>query len=247
MERKMKQHLAKLIIIVLAAFMLLPALTHAANEPRLRLALTEPSLKLNQQTTVEVRVEDATAVYGMELRLRFDPEKLEVITLAHGDFLSADPDNQAFVLQNEADNESGTVSYALSLLNPAPPVAGNGLLLQVTFQAKAEGQTEIQFEQGLFGTQTGEEIAPLLENAVLTIGEGALPAVPQTDQPAAEPRPIKREVAGTDNSTLLGLSLVLGGVLLAGLGLVVVAILAGVWFWFSRSKRPKNAPRRPVD
>lgn len=237
----MKQHLTKLMMIVLIALSTIPALAQAASEPRLRLAVTEPTLNLNQQTTVEVWVEDATAVYGTELQLRFDPEKLEVVTMTHGDFLSADPDNQAFVLQNEADNEGGTISYALSLLNPAPPVDGNGLLLQITVQAKAEGQTEIQFEQGSFGTQTGEEITPLLENAVLTIGVGGgLQPAPQVEQPAAEPRPIKRE-AETDSSTLLGLSLVLGGVLIAVIGLVVVVVLLGVWFWLSRSKRNKRA------
>ena len=219
---------------------LLPTLTQAAGTGRLRLAITEQSVPVDQQIAVQVAVEEATAVYGTEFTVLFDPAMLEVVSVEHGDFLSANPDQETFILKNESDNEQGTINYALSLLNPAPPVDGGGVLLHIVFQTKAEGQTLIQFEEGMFGTQTGEEIVPALENVELTIGNVApLPlADTQVEQTAAEPQPLS---ASSDNtSTWLGLSLVVVALLIGGIGILGVGLLFGIWFWLNRAKRKKK-------
>ena len=149
------------------------------------------------------------------------------------------------MLENEANNEAGTIDYALSLLNPATPVDGSGLLLQITFRAKTEGPTVIQFEDGLFGTQTGEEIMPTWENVEFMIGDGTLaPLTPvQVEQPVTEPRPVERSTPPTTTNsgrTWLGLSLVLGSLLILVFGLLGVVLLFGLWFWLNYAKRKKQ-------
>lgn len=220
----------RVFIYTLLIMLLLPALALAANEPRLHLVAAQPNLTVNEQTTVEVMVEDAVAVYGTEIRLHFDPDRLEVVQLAHGNFLSADPDNEAFVLQNAADNDIGTVDYALALLNPAPAVDGSGLLLQVTFKAKAEGPTLIEFENGLFGTQTGEEIVPITEDIELSIAG------------AGSPETVASQTAASASGlSTLTLGLIAGGLLLALFGLLALVIMA---IWLSKRRRQPAQPAR---
>ncbi len=242
-----------ILLISLTLFVILPALAQAAN-PRLRLETNEQSFSVNQEMTVDVFVEDAASVYGTEVSLLFDPAVLEVVSINHGDFLSDDPDNQAFILQNEADNDLGRVNYALSLLNPAPPVDGSGLLLQITFQIKAEGDTQLQFENGLFGTQTGEEISPALEGLNVTIGSNAPAAqaeAPQVQaevsQPAVEARPEQRvrpaETAEDNSTMLLGLGVVVGTTVILVIALIGVILLIALWMFLNRSKQ-KNRPAR---
>lgn len=236
------KYVLKIIIIIacLPAFFQ-PVVSQAQPQPRLRLVTTATNVVVKQEITIEVRVEGATAVYGSELHLTFDPNLLEVVELQHGDFLSPDPENQAFVLQNEADNEAGTIDYALSLLNPAPPVEGEGVLLRVIFQAKGAGQTTIEFTSGLFGNQAGEEIVASVEGLSLTIGEAG-GDTPDAQETGNEPQPIERDTSGTggdNSSTLLGLSLVLGGVVLVIGGVVAVALLTGIWFLVARSRGNK--------
>ena len=251
----MKQRKLLVLVLSILAFIILPAVVQGADAPRLRLSLTALNLAVDQEITVDVLVEEATSIYGTEIRLLFDPGLLEVTELSHGDFLSADPDNEAFVLENEANNEVGTVDYALALLNPAPPAEGSGLLLQVTFKAKGEGATTIQIEDGLFGTQTGEEVVPTWENVEVMIGNGGRDsdgnrvAPAQLDDAsgsASEPVARRTEDRTEENSGMwLGLGLIFGGFVIVVVGLVGVALLIGVWFWLSRSKqrkRPQQAP-----
>ncbi len=242
-----------LILMTFLSLFIIPATAFAQGEPRLHLSSPQINVEVGQQTTAEVLVEGASAIYGTEFHLSFDPTLLEVVEINHGDFLSADPDNEAFVLQKEFNNETGTIDYAVSLLNPAPPAEGNGVLLQITFQGKAEGVTPIEFIDGLFGTQQGEEVLPLMENAEASIlpGAGFNQSNPQVEQSGGGSRPVEQQTffrsednGGRSSSTILGLSLVFGALMLGGIGVVVLIAIVGIWFWYSRSrrnKRPRNA------
>lgn len=254
----MKQY-AKLtlILVSMVTFLLLPAATFAQNQPKVYLSSQQLDLQVGQQATVDVLVEGASAVYGTELHLLFDPTLLEVVEVNHGDFLAADPDNEAFVLQNKFNNETGTIDYAVSLLNPAPPVNGNGALLRFTVRAKAEGPATIEFVDSLFGTQTGEEVAPSIENLEMAIAPGVGQSQPsqvapqQLQQDPNAARPVEQETLfrnegneSSPSSAILGLSLILVAIIIGGIGLVIFAGLIGAWLWLSRSrqnKRPRKA------
>lgn len=151
------------------------AAAQANGEAQLHLANVPPSLAVGQEMTVSILVESAPLVYGADVRLLFDANLLQVVDANNdlagvqvqpGDFL--DPAH-GFELQHHVDNEAGTIDYALALLNPAPPVEGDGLLIEITFRASAVGAATLSLAEGLFGTQTGETVAPTLDAVTVEI------------------------------------------------------------------------------
>ena len=169
----MKIVLAKLTVVSLVLTTCLAILSPAlaAGESWLRLSANTFDVEVEQEFTIDVLVENAPEVYGADVQLGFDPTVLQVVDadnrtdgvqLSAGSFF--DP-AQSFFLQNMVDNATGTMRLAMTLLNPAPPVQGDGLLCQITFRVIAAGRTTISIRDGLFGTRTGETIAPRFEDS----------------------------------------------------------------------------------
>jgi hypothetical protein len=236
----MKKQNVLALILSFIAFMGLPAGGRAVGEPRLRLAASQADLAVNEQMTIDIVVEEAGTIYGTEIRLAFDPAKVEVVAVNHGDFFSADPDKEAFVLENKFDNRRGRVDYALSLLNPAPAAEGSGLLLQLTIKAIAAGVTSVEFESGLFGTQSGQEIIPLTENVEFTVMAASSGPLLAVADPVTDLQPVAPSESESDASMILGLSLVIGALVVVVMGLIGVGLLLGIWFWLDRNKRKKR-------
>jgi tetrahydromethanopterin S-methyltransferase subunit D len=65
-----------------------------------------------------------------------DPLK-EGVQIISGDFLY--PANPSQVGVNLADNENGTVHYALTLTDPAPAANGTGVVCSIVFRTKGLG------------------------------------------------------------------------------------------------------------
>ncbi len=225
LQLQTKRQVASIFILLFTlALSALSVSAQAESGGRLRPAASDSNLVVGREVTVDVLVEDAPLIYGVDVQVAFDPNLLEVVDADEsqdgvqfepGDFL--DPE-QSFVLQNHASNETGTIDYALALFNPAPPVQGDGLLARITFRAKATGQTTISIAEGLFGTQTGETIAPALMNTEISVVATAdeLPLFSRLFSP------------GDDSRSPFG-------VLLAGV-LVLVGVVGG-WFWLRRVRR----------
>jgi hypothetical protein len=206
----------------------------------LRLSASDTNVEVGEEVTVDVIVEGAPTIYGADVRLTFDPELLEAvdadeetdgIQLEPGGFIDAE---KSFVLQHGADNEAGIVDYALALLNPAPAVEGDGTLVRITFLAKAEGQTTITIEDGLFGTQTGETIAPALDSIDITIvpeGSGPGPIAELVDQivGGGEDEASNSSEADTPKIPIVALIIVLVAIGVIGIGLL--------GYWLGRRNR----------
>ena len=116
-----------------------------------------------QTAPLSVAVTDVQDLYGLELHLRFDPAVVQVadadpgkdgIQVAAGDFLSAD-----FVAQNQADNQAGSIDYAVTQVNPNEPRSGSGTLLVIRFQGGAAGgASPLEVTNGLLTTRDGDLI-----------------------------------------------------------------------------------------
>jgi hypothetical protein len=142
----------------------------------------EEAQELTVTVWVNVEVKDIPAVYGVDVALVFDAQKLQVIDVdkqrpgiqvAVGPFLKAD---RSFLLRNQADNRAGRFEYTMSLLNPAPEVKGDGLLLQIPIQLVAPSVTaKIAIEKIEFGTRSGDTVIPELKTSELVIGIGEKP------------------------------------------------------------------------
>lgn len=219
----MQLHSKYLSVLFLALMLLsIPAIVQAAAGSQVLLSAQPTVLKAGQQTTVDILIKNAPAIYGADVQVVFDPKILEVvdfdakqpgIQVAPGTFIDA---QKAFFLANQVDNEKGTIQYALTLLNPAPAVQGDGQLAQITFRAKANGSTSVSLEKGEFGTQTGETISPDLTGIKILV----------SDKAELTPTPTKAVGGGGANNVSLFALLVSA--------VFVVAALAGLWLWFRK-------------
>ncbi len=225
----------QLILLVTLAILAFPSTVYAQSEAgQLLLSASDATPVVGGEFTVAVRVEGAPTIYGADVLLTFDPALLEVvdadgkaagIQLKPGDFIDA---NKSFYLQHGADNQKGTVDYALALLNPAPPAAGDGLLVEITFRVKAAGPTQIALTEGEFGTQTGETLRPTLASLNLN-----LLTEPDIDLPPAVSAPL-RNVFGENQASVSATSIWI----VVGIGSVLVlAVLGGLGLWLKRKRK----------
>jgi hypothetical protein len=180
------------VLFIVAILLLVSSQTvMAADGPGLQLSANPASVMTGQQVSVDALIKNAPLIYGADVRLIFDPNRLEVVDadpqqagvqITPGDFL--DPAH-SFYLAYQVDNATGNIAYALTLLG-VPAVQGDGLLARITFIAKTPGQTTVSIVYGMFGTTTGDTIMPDLGSVDILIDGGTLTRTP-TSTPTQYP------------------------------------------------------------
>jgi hypothetical protein len=136
-----------------------------AQEPAVVL-LDPQTLSLNQgqKSSVVVRIEGATNVYGVQIELSFDAGKIKVldtdgakpgVQLLSGDFLTLD---EGFVAVNEANNETGHLTYAATLLDPAEPASGTGILVEFELEALDTGRIDLLIDTIILASPEGAQL-----------------------------------------------------------------------------------------
>ena len=160
---------------------------------RIRFLPDQTDVAIGQISDVQLVVENVINLYGLEFQLRYDPVILEVIDadpelagtqIEQGEFLSPD-----FVVRNEVDVGAGTIWYAVTQLNPRPPVNGSGTVLTVRFRAKALGVSMLDIDYAQLVSPKGLQIdAEVSGGVVLASTQGATQVAPLptfTPTPAA--------------------------------------------------------------
>lgn len=130
---------------------------------------------------VTVRINDVTNLYGAEVIVSFDPTILEVVDADGNSGNGIQIENagmlseRIWVARNEADNTAGTAHYAVTLLNPAPPVTGSGDFIRIYFRAKAAETSTLHFSYTKLAEQGGVEIFPstALDGSAITTAPDA--------------------------------------------------------------------------
>jgi len=111
---------------------------------------------------LEIQIQDVTDMYGGRVQLTFDPAVIRVldadprgsapgVQIFPGDFL--DTFNQ-LVLVNQADNEAGTIDYAVTQLHPAVGQSGSGVLATIRFEAVGAGSSDVHLAEVRLGDDT---------------------------------------------------------------------------------------------
>ncbi|MCB0172002.1 MAG: hypothetical protein KDI02_17895 [Anaerolineae bacterium] len=180
----MMKYFSKISIIGMAfsvAILFLSASLTFAQSSRIYL---EPVDSTAETLVLDVVAENVTELYGAEFKLKFDPTIFSVqdvdpdrdgVQIEAGSFL---PASQGFIVVNQADDAEGSVTYALTLLNPAPPVSGTGPLARVTFNIlQPDADSTIEVENAKLVSFSLQTIPS--ELVAFTIGEGQ-PAAPPT-------------------------------------------------------------------
>lgn len=156
------------------------AAQEAAQETTIALHTPDTALEMGDEFTVDVQLNATPELYGYEIQLAFDPAVVEVrdaddgvsgIQIVAGS-LFAD-EGATFLLENSADNTVGTITYAIVLVNPAPPVAGSGTLLSIPFRAKADGAVDLHITASTLGTKQVTHIPHTIAPSDLHIGTTA--------------------------------------------------------------------------
>ncbi len=129
--------------------------------------LLEPqtlSLGQGQTSSVVVRIEEAANVYGVQLELSFDAGIIKVldeneakpgVQISAGDFLAVD---EGFEADNNVNNETGQLTYTLSLLAPAEPASGAGTLVEFEVEALESGGAVLQLVSIILASPNGTQL-----------------------------------------------------------------------------------------
>lgn len=138
-------------------------------------------MRSGEEKSVSIRVDNAQDLYGIEFQVHFDPRIIQVqdadssadgVQIEVGEWLA-----DGFVAANQVDNKKGTILYAATLLNPAPPLNGDGTVATIQFSAKNDGTSPLTISKTLLATRDATEIESEAQNGA--IGVSALGQAPQ--------------------------------------------------------------------
>lgn len=214
---------ATISVLMILVLLLTASLAYAQQEARVYL---EPVESAEGTLTVDVIIENVSDLYGAQFHLIYDPAVLSVqdlnanqngIQIASGTLLSTD---NSFVVANKVDEAQGKITFAVTLLNPAPPVNGTGPLARVTFNTLQGGGSTLILEDAKL---VGADLQTIpSETTDLSFGE--------SQQPVAAPPPVEAQApsspaAGGESSSfpwwIIGVIVMVLGVVVLG-GLIVL-------------------------
>ncbi len=231
---KAKIRLITLGILVLSSFFYTTAAL-AQGESWIRLSPEKINAKVGKEFTIDVVVESAPKIYGVDVQLVYDPAVLEVVDMdgeidgtqiAPGDFLDQE---QSYSLQNQVDSQTGTIDFAATLLNPAPEAEGDGVLCEITFRAIADGNAELSLSEGSFGTTKGETVYPRFEGDTISISKEEQASADSSEAGLTNDQSAAPNAESSGESTgLLDRQVTVGTVLLAGIISVVAVAIAAI-------------------
>jgi general secretion pathway protein D len=95
---------------------------------------------------VNLLLSGAQNVHAVPVRLDYDPKMLQLVNVVNGGFLSQD--GQMVTLAHREDEMKGESTITASRPNGSGGVSGQGAVVTITFQAKADGQTPLTITQG---------------------------------------------------------------------------------------------------
>ena len=225
-------------ILLLTLFCVVPAAAQGQNAV-VRPDPTVVEVAAGQTATVQFVLADAQNAYGIDVRATFDPQLVEVVDadpgkegvqMTPGDFLRPD-----FVVRNAADNEKGTLRYAITQVNPTQPASGTGVLFTVQFRGKAAGETALTLGPVELANRQGQLIPVTIQGGTLKVVAGQAPTpAPAATQPAPTAAPTAADVptivpAATDQPAAA--PALPGGLPCAGSALLPAVGLLGLAGW----------------
>ncbi|MBN1640434.1 MAG: hypothetical protein JXA09_04290 [Anaerolineae bacterium] len=123
---------------------------------------------------MDVRVENIANLYGVETTVRFNPAILEVVDADAG---TAGVQVNAgdwwptgtHIVVNSADNATGLIRFAASLLAPMSPLNGSGDVVSIPFKAKAAGTTPVAFDTAKLVDATATPLSVNMADGQVTV------------------------------------------------------------------------------
>jgi len=184
----LKQKVSSVITFVFLAALCAAAPAMAQEGARVGV-FADLEIPLNTRVEVPVEVRDVSELYAVDLTIRFDPEILQVED-ADPNTAGVQPGLATFLdagmtLFNEVDNETGTVRFVMSQINPSEGKSGSGNLLVLYFVGKQAGTSQVTVEKVELANRLGEAILVSGADAEIVVREGA-PEVVATPIPVQD-------------------------------------------------------------
>ncbi|RLG56894.1 MAG: hypothetical protein DRN83_03065 [Hadesarchaea archaeon] len=118
----------------------------------------------DDEFTVDIQVNPATEIAGVQFDLHFDPALMGVLSVTEGDLLNQDGAATYFTVLS-MDNDTGTVRVAGSIIAPGETVSSPEVFATVRFKAKmVEGTSELELENVVVGDSGGHAVPVWVED-----------------------------------------------------------------------------------
>lgn len=157
-------------IIILVAGLLSIAVNAIADDgAEVSIAPSGGAYTLGESFAASVRIENVIDLYGIDVRVAFDPTRLEVVepSVTPGTSLLSPP---WLILYNQVDNKAGKIWYVVTLLNPHLPVRGSGDLYTLHFRTRAAGVAEVDIAESTLSDINGQLIPSATRDAHYQVG-----------------------------------------------------------------------------
>ena len=115
------------------------------DTPALTFYPLDISIDLGSSSTVDVFVLGVENLAGSYVSISYDKLKLQVLSMAVGEFFADAVQAPVFIAENDADN--GIIEINTSFLgSDSVSVSGTGSLASIVFQAMADGESSLVFD-----------------------------------------------------------------------------------------------------
>jgi hypothetical protein len=141
-------------------------------------------LGLGQEREIELRIDNVSGLYGIEIQMTFARAIVEILDLdpavAGVQVLQGDYPAPDFVVKNDVRNDSGTVWYAVTQVSPREALSGSGRVFTIRVKGRTAGSCELAVYFAQLVDGEAMEITSAKQNGeVLVTGEAtAVPPPP---------------------------------------------------------------------
>ena len=146
-----------------------PGTEYTVTHPGISYTSSQTPIHAGDTFTLDINAEDIFDLAGWQFDIAFDPAILEAISTTEGDFLKMG--STTLFQSGSIDNVAGKIGGLSAARLSTQGVSGSGTLLQVTFKAKSEGETELALQNVQFGDVTGTIIAAGPHQIRITVEE----------------------------------------------------------------------------
>ena len=129
--------------------------------------------EVGETFTLHLKADNITDLAGWQGDITFDPAVLKVNNVSEGSFLKQNGGRTHF-LKGTIDNTTGRIDGIGSARISEGGASGEGILLSITFTAKANGESRLSLREFQAGSSLGDAIASRPPDMIITVGDPAV-------------------------------------------------------------------------
>ena len=147
-----------------------PEIEYTVANSGIRYTFSKPTIHIGDTFTLDISAENVPDLAGWQFGIAFDAAALKAIEVNEGGFLKTGGAS-TFFQRGTINNAAGRIRGLSSASLSGEGVTGTGVLLSVTFSAKADGQTQLVLHNLQFGSSTGKAIPAEPHKTVIVVEE----------------------------------------------------------------------------